>query len=186
MASLGLITSIDAGANLIGRLPGKRLEFAPIATGSHSDTVLSGGRFDGAAGVLVALEATSAIVDAGIELSHTLEIIDFLAEEPNQYGMSCVGSRAMVGALSEVDLQRKALDGTTLSEGISSMGGDPSALDMPLRVPGDLSAFIELHIEQGRVLECGGLDIGVVTNIVGIRRMDVRIVGRADHSGRPQ
>lgn len=183
MASLGLSTAIDAGANLIGRLRGQRPELAPMATGSHSDTVPSGGRFDGAAGILVALEALHAMRDAGIELNHTLEIIDFLAEEPNQYGLSCIGSRALVGALTAADLQRTAPDGTTLSEGMASMGGDPDRLDMPLRTQGDLSVFVELHIEQGRVLESGGLDIGVVTDIVGIRRLEVRMMGRADHSG---
>lgn len=183
MGALGLQTTIDAGGNLIGRCPGARPELGHLASGSHSDTVPAGGRYDGAAGVLIALEAFNAIRDAGTVLSHTFEVIDFLAEEPNQYGMSCIGSRAMVGALTSGDLGRKAPDGTTLAEGIARMGGDPSLLDRALRAPGELAAFVELHIEQGRVLEAGELDIGIVTDIVGIRRMEVSVLGRADHSG---
>jgi N-carbamoyl-L-amino-acid hydrolase len=110
-------------------------------------------------------------------------VIDFLAEEPNQYGLSCIGSRAMAGELTAENLGFTAPDGTTLAEGIRLMGGDPDKLTIPLRRQGDMAGFVEIHIEQGRVLESAEEDIGVVTAIVGITRIAVDVDGRADHSG---
>lgn len=183
MRSLGLETETDAGGNLIGRLRGTSNGLGSLASGSHSDTVPSGGRFDGALGVIAALEVVSALRDAGHRLRHPFDVIDFLAEEPNQYGLSCIGSRAMVGELTPENLDYTAPDGTTLAEGIRRMGGNPDRLAAPLRSRGDIAAFVEIHIEQGRVLEDAEEDVGVVTGIVGITRIAVDIEGRADHSG---
>lgn len=183
MIALNLETTIDAGGNLIGRLQGTSNELATLASGSHSDTVPSGGRFDGALGVIAALEIISALRDVGYRLRHPFEVIDFLAEEPNRYGLSCIGSRAMAGELTKENLGFVAPDGTTLADGIRRMGGDPDALVGPLRRKGEMAGFLEIHIEQGRVLEEANEDIGVVTAIVGITRMAVEIEGRADHSG---
>ncbi len=183
MIALNLETRTDAGGNLIGRLQGISNGLATLASGSHSDTVPSGGRFDGALGVIAALEVVSALRDAGHRLRHPFEVIDFLAEEPNQYGLSCIGSRAMAGELTPENLGLLAPDGTTLAEGIRRMGGDPDALIGPLRRKGEMAGFIEVHIEQGRVLEEAHEDIGVVTAIVGIARIAVEVEGRADHSG---
>lgn len=183
MQALDLDTYIDAGGNLIGRLHGTSNGLAPLASGSHSDTVPSGGRFDGALGVIAALEVVSALRDVGYRLRHPFEVIDFLAEEPNQYGLSCIGSRAMAGELTAENLGFTAPDGTTLAEGIRLMGGDPDKLTTPLRRQGDMAGFVEIHIEQGRVLESAEEDIGVVTAIVGITRIAVDVEGRADHSG---
>ncbi|PAP92061.1 M20 family metallo-hydrolase [Mesorhizobium wenxiniae] len=183
MSASGLETNIDAGGNLIGRLHGTSNGLGALASGSHSDTVPAGGRFDGALGVIAALEVASAMRDAGHRLRHPFEVIDFLAEEPNQYGLSCIGSRAMAGELSHEHLDFKAADGTTLGQGIRRMGGDPDRLIAPLRPRGDIAGFVEIHIEQGRVLEGSEEDIGVVTAIVGITRIAVDIGGRADHSG---
>ncbi len=96
-AEAGLTTRIDAAGNLIGRIEGRQPELGVIAVGSHSDTVPSGGRFDGIAGVATGLEIARALRDSGTRLDHTLEVIDFLAEEPSEYGLSCVGSRGMTG-----------------------------------------------------------------------------------------
>ncbi|MDQ0323889.1 N-carbamoyl-L-amino-acid hydrolase [Pararhizobium capsulatum DSM 1112] len=183
MRSLGMAVEIDAGGNLIGRLPGVSGNLPPLASGSHSDTVPDGGRFDGAAGVIVALEAISTLRDAGQRLRHPFEVIDFLAEEPNKYELSCIGSRAMAGELTDAQLSHRAADGTTLAEGIALMGGDPHKLGAPIRMKGEIKAFLEMHIEQGRVLESAGDDVGVVTAIVGITRMVFEVTGRADHSG---
>src|SRR5271156_6530670 len=98
-AEAGLATRIDTAGNLIGRIEGSDPSLGVIAVGSHSDTVPSGGRFDGIAGVATGLEIVRALRDAGIRLRHSLEIIDFLAEEPSEYGLSCVGSRGMTGSL---------------------------------------------------------------------------------------
>lgn len=183
MKAAGLEVRRDAAANLIGSRSGTNNRLKPIAIGSHSDTVPSGGRFDGVAGVVVGLEIAQALDEAGHRLNHPLEIIDFLAEEPNRYGLSCVGSRAMSGALASQMLDYPAADGTKLSDGISFMGGSPAALGTGLRHRGDLAAFLELHIEQARVLEANGEDIGSVTAIAGIERLEITIGGRADHAG---
>ena len=121
--------------------------------------------------------------EAGHRLRHPFEALDFLAEEPNRYGVSCVGSRAMEGELTPEILAYAAPDGSTLAEGISDMGGDPDALTAPLRKSGDIAAFLEMHIEQARVLESAGEDIGAVTGIAGIIRIAVTVSGIADHSG---
>lgn len=183
MEQAGLSVSVDAGANVIGRLPGLEDARAPIVTGSHTDTVPRGGRFDGIAGVLAALEAAQTLAESGCKLRHPLEVIDFLAEEPNQYGLSCIGSRAMAGVLTQAQLAYVAPDGTTTGEGIAAMGGDPSKLTSPLRDRGDVAGFFELHIEQGAVLEDDGIDIGIVTDIVGITRYQIEVIGEAAHAG---
>lgn len=183
MLDLGLEVRLDPGGNLIGRLEGRESERPPLATGSHSDTVPSGGRYDGAAGVLAGLEIVRALREAGVELRHPLEVIDFLAEEPNRYGLSCVGSRALVGLVSAEQLARRAEDGSSLSDGIRRMGGDPDRLGSPLLARGTYTAFVELHIEQGRILEQAGEDVGAVTAIAGITRVAVEVLGRADHAG---
>ena len=182
-AAAGLDVSLDAGANLIGRCAGSDASLAPVAAGSHSDTVPDGGRFDGIAGVLVALEVAQALAEDGVTLRHPLEVIDFLSEEPSEFGVSCVGSRAMVGTLSEAMLAALGPGGETLADGIRRMGGDPTRLGGPLRRPGAMAAYFELHIEQGRVLEGRGLPIGVVTHIAGMQRGRFTLTGRADHAG---
>lgn len=183
MRSAGLNTEIDAGGNLIGTLPGQRNELGALGLGSHVDTVPDGGRFDGIAGVVAALEVAQSVKEAGLHLQHPLAIFDFLAEEPNRFGLSCVGSRAIAGELSTDMLQVRSPDGETLAEGIARMGGDPRKLEGPLLSPAHMRAFMELHIEQGVRLETAGDDIGVVTGIVGINRAEITFSGRADHAG---
>lgn len=176
----GLETSIDAAGNLIGRRSGTEPGLGTIMVGSHSDTVPDGGRFDGVAGVSAALEVARALSDKGIRLRHDLEVIDFLAEEVSAFGISCVGSRGLVGQLKPEMLMRES-DGRSLSAGIMEVGGDASRLGAPLRT--DIKAFLELHIEQGTVLEEAHDDVGVVTAIAGITRIEIVVEGRADHAG---
>jgi N-carbamoyl-L-amino-acid hydrolase len=177
----GLATHIDPAGNLIGRLAGKEPSCGVIAIGSHSDTVPSGGRFDGIAGLATGLEVVRALRDAGVRLDHSLEVIDFLAEEPSEFGLSCVGSRGMTGALEPAMLEATRSDAKTLRDALREVGGDPDRLASALRH--DIEAFLELHIEQGIVLETRGLDVGVVTSIVGIRRLRIEFEGAADHAG---
>lgn len=178
----GLETRIDAAGNLIGLRKGKGGEDGTpkgtIMLGSHSDTVPNGGRFDGIAGVVVGLEVARALADAGVTLEHDLEIVDFLAEEVSIFGVSCIGSRGMTGVRPGEWLERQA-DGIDLAEGIRSVGGDPA--DKGGR--SDINAFLELHIEQGTVLEQTGTDIGLVAAISGITRIEILVEGRADHAG---
>jgi N-carbamoyl-L-amino-acid hydrolase len=174
----GLVTDIDAAGNLIGRREGTEPGLGTIMVGSHSDTVPDGGRFDGIAGISAALEVARALKDKSLTLRHNLEIVDFLAEEVSIFGVSCIGSRGMIGLRPDEWLDREALD-MTLHQGIFDAGGNP-ALKQPRT---DIRAFLELHIEQGPVLDDGELDIGVVTAIAGITRIEIIVEGRADHAG---
>jgi N-carbamoyl-L-amino-acid hydrolase len=194
MQDAGLSVETDAGANLIGRLPGASSRHrratasgtargpGAIVTGSHTDTVQGGGRYDGIIGVLGAIEAVRCLRQSGTELDHDLVVVDFLGEEPNDFGLSCLGSRAIVGALDEEHLALVDPDGRSLAEALEASGGQPAALATARWQP-RLHCYIELHIEQGPVLEQARIPIGVVTGIVGIHRLLARITGQPDHSG---
>ena len=177
-AQAGLRVALDAGGNLIGTRPGTDPDAGTILLGSHSDTVPDGGRFDGVAGVIVALEVARMLDEQGIQLRHTLEVVDFLAEEVSVFGVSCIGSRAMAGVLPD-DWLGLVHDGRSLDQAIRDVGGDPTARARR----DDIRAFLELHIEQGPVLEAEGLDLGIVTAIAGIERIEIVLTGRPDHAG---
>jgi N-carbamoyl-L-amino-acid hydrolase len=177
----GLETRIDEAGNLIGRRKGTDPALGTILVGSHSDTVPSGGRFDGTAGVLAALEIARSLADRGITLRHNLEVIDFLAEEPSEFGLSCIGSRGMAGVMDERMLAYTDPSGEVLAHAIDRVGGKVSALANAKRH--DIAAYFELHIEQGLVLQDGGIDVGIVTAIVGITRIEIVFRGAADHAG---
>jgi beta-ureidopropionase / N-carbamoyl-L-amino-acid hydrolase len=177
----GLDVRIDPAGNLIGRANTGRPNAGTIMMGSHSDTVPSGGRFDGAAGLIVALEIARSIKEAGIRLWHGLEVVDFLAEEPSEFGLSCIGSRGMAGELEPKLLAYEDPSGERLDGAIDRIGGQTSRLSDAIR--NDVVAFFELHIEQGIVLETRGLDLGLVTAIAGITRIEIVFSGSADHAG---
>lgn len=177
----GMKVRLDAGANMIARREGSVAGAPPIMLGSHSDTVPSGGRFDGTAGILTALEAVRALQASGYQFRHPVEIVDFLAEEPSEYGISCVGSRAMTGALDAGMLTYTNPQGETLADAIRRVGGDPAKIaDMPRPA---IAGYFELHIEQGVVLESNRIDLGLVTGIAGITRVEIVLTGAADHAG---
>jgi N-carbamoyl-L-amino-acid hydrolase len=181
MHDASLVTHIDAAGNLIGRRDGRSPSAGVIAVGSHSDSVPSGGRFDGMAGVVGGIAIARALAEREAALAHALEIIDFLAEEPSEYGLSCVGSRGISGCLSQEHLALRNRQNETLEAALARVGGDPSRLGEALRT--DIKAAFELHIEQGPVLEAEGIDIGVVTAIVGITRFEIEFQGTAGHAG---
>lgn len=141
-------------------------------------TVPEGGRFDGIAGVVAGLEIARALRDRGIELAHDLEIVDYLAEEVSIFGVSCIGSRAMTGQIPAEWLDR-TYEGRSLRDALSDVGGRPEALT----ARGDIRAALELHIEQGPVLEAAGQTVGIVTAIAGITRISIFVRGRPDHAG---
>lgn len=174
----GLTVHIDAAGNLIGSRKGREPGLGTIMLGSHSDTVPDGGRYDGIAGVSAALEVARALKDQGIALDHNLEIVDFLAEEVSIFGVSCVGSRGISGTRPDEWLDRQS-GGVTLANAIAEVGGNAETQI----TRNDIAAFLELHIEQGPVLESENLDIGVVTAIAGITRIEIVVEGRADHAG---
>lgn len=173
---------VDAVGNLIGRREGKKPGPA-ILVGSHLDTVMGGGRFDGIAGVVAGLEAARRLKELDLELDSPLEVIAFIAEEPSPFGLSCVGSRAMEGVLTKEHLQIEDDKGRTLAEAIRQMEGDPDNLAAARRNPKDLLANLELHTDQGPILENEEIPVGVVTGIVGIYRGQIELTGKADHSG---
>ncbi|SBW06556.1 N-carbamoyl-L-amino acid hydrolase [uncultured Alphaproteobacteria bacterium] len=182
-AEAGLTVRLDACANLIGRREGSEPGLPVLMSGSHCDTVPAGGRFDGIAGVLAALAFARALNASGTALRHPFEVVDFLSEEPSDYGVSSIGSRAIAGRLSAAHLAMTDGRGETLAQAIARAGGDPAALGEPLRRTGEIAAYVELHIEQGRVLETANLPIGVVDRIVGIARHNLVVTGRTDHAG---
>ncbi len=179
MRRAGLETRIDAAGNLIGRRGSAGLP--ALVIGSHTDTVPGAGRFDGMLGVLAGIATAQALHDGGHDLTHPLEVIDFLAEEPTPYG-SCIGSRIMTNNL---DTPLSFHDDTerTLADMLYAVGGNPDVLASAVRQPGEIAAYLELHIEQGRVLEAANAPIGIVSGIVGIRRATLRFTGRPDHAG---
>jgi beta-ureidopropionase / N-carbamoyl-L-amino-acid hydrolase len=181
MRELKLEVFVDPAGNLCGRRSGTEPGLGAIAIGSHSDTVAGGGRFDGIAGVIAGLEIAATLNDRGARLRHPLEVIDFLAEEPNEFGLSCIGSRGIAGALTDEMLERKNARGSTLGAALPALGARPGPIASAVRR--DLAAFFELHIEQGPILEHEGLDVGIVTHIVGIRRLAVGFKGQAAHAG---
>lgn len=180
MREAGLEPRIDVSGNLIGLRKGSGTAKGVIMLGSHSDTVPEGGRFDGIAGVVVALEVARALQDNGIVLAHDLEVVDFLAEEVSPFGVSCIGSRGMSGTLPKEWLERES-DGRTLTQALDEVGGTSGTVLEHKRT--DIAAFLELHIEQGPVLKAERIDIGIVTAIAGISRFEIIIEGRADHAG---
>ena len=183
MREAGLEVAMDAGGNLIGRRPGRVASLAPLVTGSHSDTVPGGGRYDGVLGVVAGIEVARSLRDDAIALDHPLEVVDFLAEEPNKFGLSCVGSRAWAGLLDPASLTARAPDGEDFATALRALTGTTPNVAAGSRGAGSVAAFVELHIEQGPVLEEKSVPIGVVTAIVGIRRVRLTIKGRADHAG---
>lgn len=179
MVAAGLKARVDAAGNLFGRTLGA----APVVlTGSHLDAVPNGGAFDGAVGVICALEATRAISETSVSLENAIEVVAFAEEEGRFTGL--LGSALMVGAASISELPSlKDVGGDSLSEVLSSVGLNVSRLGDARRAPAEIAAFVELHIEQGAVLENLGLPIGVVTNVSATYRLAVELHGRADHAG---
>jgi len=178
MREAGLTVRVDTAGNIIGRREGSDESLPTIMFGSHIDSVPGGGNYDGDVGVIGAIEVAQLLKDSGMTTRHPLEIVSFTDEEGG-----LVGSRAMIGDLTDSTLEIMSHSGLTIREGIRAVGGDPDRLDLALREPRSLAAFVELHIEQGGILHEEKIDIGVVEGIVGIRWWDVTIEGFANHAG---
>jgi N-carbamoyl-L-amino-acid hydrolase len=178
MREAGLEVRVDAAANIIGRRAGTGDRLPPILFGSHIDSVPDGGNYDGTVGSLAAIEAARTLGERNIRTRHPLEVIVFQNEEGG-----LVGSRALSGELLPDHLTRVSASGKTLREGTAFLGGDPDALGKAQRARGDVAAYLELHIEQGGVLEREERHIGIVTGIVGIRWWDVTVTGLSNHAG---
>jgi len=177
MRGAQLEVSIDAAANIIGRRAGKE-NLPPILFGSHVDSVPQGGNYDGVVGSLGAIEVAQTLADKNVTTRHPLELVIFQNEEGG-----LIGSRAMDGELTERELELVSRSGKTIREGITYLGGQPTELASVRRKRGDITAYLELHIEQGGTLEAEKINIGVVEGIVGINWWDVTIEGFANHAG---
>lgn len=177
MRSAGLEVHIDSAGNLIGRRAGTE-NLPPIQLGSHIDSVPGGGNYDGDVGVIGAIEVARVLHENQVSTRHPLEVIVFADEEGG-----LTGSRGMIGKLGDEALGVMSHSGLTIAQGLRRIGGDPDRLAEAQRRPGAITAFIELHIEQGAVLDAENIDIGVVTGIVGIQWWDVTITGSANHAG---
>ena len=181
--SLGLSISTDEAGNLIGLLESKLNTDNVVIIGSHLDTVPAGGRYDGIAGVVSALNVIKYIIEKNIELPFNLAVYDYLGEELNSWGVSCIGARGIGGFLNKDILNRVDSYGRVLSQEINKIGGNSNLLSAPLSKIKNIVACLELHIEQGKVLEKNNLEIGIVRSIPNISRHNVIIKGQAGHSG---
>jgi len=178
MRAAALEPKIDAAGNITGHLPGSDPNLAPIIMGSHIDSVPKGGNYDGTVGSLSAIEVARILHQNGTKTRHPIEVLIFQNEEGGQFG-----SRIMIGAVEDSDLDHVSHSGKTVREGIRFIGGDPDNLDSVRRRTGDIAAYLEIHIEQGSILDTGKVDIGIVEGIVGINRHEVTIEGIANHAG---
>ena len=183
MVDAGLETTIDGAGNVIGRLRGSGAGGRAIMVGSHTDTVVGGGRFDGMVGVVGAIEAVRALRESGQRLAHDVVVVDFFNEEPNEFGLSCVGSRAMVGDLTRDHLDLLDDNGRSLAAALGHVGIDGEGILSAQHDFSGVDAFLELHIEQGPHLEQLGSQIGLVESITGVSRFRALFSGRADHAG---
>jgi N-carbamoyl-L-amino-acid hydrolase len=178
MRDAGLEVRVDTAGNIIGRRAGTDPSLPVIMSGSHIDSVPGGGNYDGDVGVIGAIEVAQLLHEHRLVTRHPLEVVSFTDEEGG-----LIGSLAMTGRMSPGSLDVMSHSGMTVRDGIRAVGGDPDRLESARRKAGDLKAFIELHIEQGAILDEEDLDIGVVEGIVGIRWWDVTVAGVANHAG---
>lgn len=174
----GLVPRIDAAGNIHARLEGSDATLKPILIGSHVDSVTDGGNYDGALGSFAAIEVARSLREQGVRLRHPLDVVIWQNEEGGT-----IGSKLAIGDLSSADLDKVARSGKTIREGIVLIGGDLARLGDVVGKPGDFACYMELHIEQGGLLEKAGLKVGVVEGIVGLRWFEVTITGFANHAG---
>jgi N-carbamoyl-L-amino-acid hydrolase len=178
MRAASLDVGIDAAGNIVGRRAGSDSSLRPLVMGSHIDSVPEGGNFDGDVGSMGAIEVAQTLAAHKLTTRHPLEVIIFADEEGGT-----IGSHALAGEITDKQLKLVSSSGKSIRDGIKFIGGDPDRLATIRRKPGDLHAYLELHIEQGGVLDSEKINIGVVEGIVGITQWEVKIEGFANHAG---
>ena len=181
---IGAAVRIDAAANIWAGINGSSL-LPAIALGSHHDTVLNGGMYDGALGVILAMEILQVIKENAVPLRHPIALVSFTAEEPNPFNLSTFGSRIVTGRLTpdRIACAEDKINRLSLSAALEQAGGSITDLAAARLSPAALSAFIECHIEQGKRLEKRDMSLAVVSRITGIYRETIRIYGEANHAG---
>ena len=178
MREAGLASTIDVAGNLVGVRAGSDATLKPIVIGSHIDSVPEGGNYDGDVGSLGAIEVAQTLNERGVRLRHSLQVIVFENEEGVMLGSTAVGRGADAARLNSV-----SQSGKIVRDGVKFLGGDPDRIAEAKRQPGSIRAYIELHIEQGAVLEQQHVQIGIVEGIVGILDSEVTVEGFANHGG---
>ena len=180
MEAVGLAVRMDNSGAVIGRLEGK--SSATIMIGSHFDSVKHGGAYDGIAGVVCAIEVARLLKESGMELGYSLEVIATNDEEGARFNAGLFTGKALLGQLTCEELKTQVdVDGISVYQAMAAYGLKPEEIAEHKR--DDIKAFIEIHIEQGPILEAEHKEIGIVDVIVGIKRARIRINGRADHAG---
>lgn len=182
MSAAGLKVRVDAAGSIFGRREGRE-NLPVILFGSHIDTVPEGGIFDGALGSLAAIEVMRTLADGKTSTRHPLECVVWSNEEGTHYGRGLFGSRAIVGEFEPGELDEKDEQGLLIRDAIAGIGGDLGRINTAVRRPGEISAYIELHIEQGGVLDRAGVSIGIVEGIVGVVRYQATVTGESNHAG---
>ncbi len=184
MKALGLEVREDAIGNIFATLKGSEPELAPVWTGSHIDTVLNAGIFDGMAGVVCGLEAIRLIKENGIQNKRDISVIVYTSEEPTRFGLSCLGSRALAGVLSLEDTKELVdKDGKSLYVLLEELGYNHNDFCDIMKTKGDVYASVELHIEQNARLERANIPIGIVKGICAPTNFNVSIKGVQGHAG---
>jgi OHCU decarboxylase len=183
MLAAGLTTHIDAVGNVVGRLPAASVDAPTLLTGSHYDTVVNAGRYDGRLGIVLPIAVAERLRRAGTTLPFSLEIIAFAEEEGVRFKSTFLGSSAVAGRFDSAVLESRDAQGISMREAMLSVGLDPAAIGALARKPEEIAAYVEVHIEQGPVLLSENLALGVVTSIAGSTRALVTIVGQAGHAG---
>ncbi|HLJ59871.1 MAG TPA: Zn-dependent hydrolase [bacterium] len=178
MREAGAEPAVDVWGNLFGVVPGEAGALPPIAAGSHLDTVPNGGKFDGALGVLAAVEAAAALRDAGVRPKHTLLLVAFAEEEGTSYGVGCLGSLGVVGRAPALEGLHDAA-GQSAADALRAFDTGLPRRSMPM----PMAAYLELHIEQGPVLAARETPLAAVDAIVGIARAVFEFTGEANHAG---
>jgi allantoate deiminase len=180
MREAGLTVRIDAVGNIFGRLEGESL--GTVLTGSHIDTVVLGGRYDGALGVLAGLAAVRAIARDGQKLGKSIEVVGLCEEEDSRFHANFWGTRGILGQIDAAELEAlKDGDGVSIGQAMRGIGLPPEQFRNAVRT--DVEAFVELHIEQGRIMIDEAVPLGIVDTITGLYRFKVTVEGRTDHAG---
>jgi allantoate deiminase/N-carbamoyl-L-amino-acid hydrolase len=183
MNEAGMQTHIDNFGNLIGRLTGSKPELPVLMMGSHLDSQPYGGRFDGVAGVLCAIEAVTTITENKLTPERSIEIVSFADEEGWRFKKGLFGSWGIIGKLEDGDLLRADQNGITREQALRDFGCDPTKFAESLYAPGSIHCFLELHIEQGPILDRANKPIGIVSGIAGPLWLTIKLKGMAGHTG---
>jgi allantoate deiminase len=183
MTQAGMAARVDALGNLIGRYEGNRPGLPALVVGSHLDTVRDAGKYDGILGVVTAIACVEQLDRESIRLPFAIEVAGFSDEEGTRFGSTLLGSRAFAGTLEPSQLESRDAKGITVADALRQFGLDPAAIQTAARNPRDILAYVELHIEQGPVLERLGLPVGCVTSINGATRFKTEVAGKAGHAG---